>query len=300
MHYIRTPYKMILPGFLFTKIFTIFFRHMKNIEKIIVPVDFSAHSQNALEYAIDLSKEWKVKIIILHAFSIPELVGSPVDGAYIPPILDQQELAQQHMEKFLKENKRLKDVAYQTELIMGTAIDIVPNIVDNKSKAMVVMGTRGMNNLSNIIMGSITARVIEESPVPVLAIPEKVKYKKYEKIAFAYDGDRIKDNDKLAVLKNLVTYFNAHLDIVNVEENKSDLRDIKLEDFDLSPLPNDKVSLNILSGENVESELTDFFKTRKIDLACIIPHKHSFLSRLFKGSTTRKLVGDLSLPLLAV
>ena len=44
---------------------------MKRFQRILVAVDFSEHSNKALEMALDLAKEFGAKLDLVHAFDIP-------------------------------------------------------------------------------------------------------------------------------------------------------------------------------------------------------------------------------------
>ncbi len=49
------------------------------------------------------------------------------------------------------------------------------------------MGTHGSSGITEIILGSNTASVIEKSTVPVLAIPHKAVYNGINNLVYAYD-----------------------------------------------------------------------------------------------------------------
>ncbi len=69
------------------------------------------------------------------------------------------------------------------DLVVDEALSL---IADYKID-IVVMGTHGASGITELILGSNTASVIEKAPVPVLAIPANAVYTGINNVVYAYD-----------------------------------------------------------------------------------------------------------------
>ena len=143
---------------------------MTEIKTILVPVDFSAHSDKALEYAIGLAKRFGSKLHVLHAYHVPVPIATP-DQIAIPRdfFTSIREAAAKRLkacgDKVVAEG--LKGETHLTEMLPVTAINETAQRV---GADLIVMGTRGLTGLKHVLLGSVAERVIRTAPCPVLAL----------------------------------------------------------------------------------------------------------------------------------
>jgi nucleotide-binding universal stress UspA family protein len=143
---------------------------MTEIKTILVPVDFSEHSDKALEYAIGLAKRFGSKLHVLHAYHVPVPIATP-DQIAIPRdyFTSIREAAAKRLkacgDKIAAEG--LKSETHLTEMLPVTAINETAQQV---SADLIVMGTRGLTGLKHVLLGSVAERVIRTAPCPVLAL----------------------------------------------------------------------------------------------------------------------------------
>ena len=86
-----------------------------------------------------------------------------------------------------KEKLNEKNIFADCDVCFGLAVDNINNLAKEKNVSFIIMGTKGSSGINEIILGSITSKVIENAPCPVLIIPDKTKYKVITKIIFATD-----------------------------------------------------------------------------------------------------------------
>jgi nucleotide-binding universal stress UspA family protein len=137
---------------------------------ILCPVDFSAHSERALGYALDLASLTGAHLTIMTA---------------IDPFLDAASTATGHHDAMMRQTQdeiaRLLTQIGRTPrptsqlpaiaVVKGKAADeILKQIVDCRAD-LVVMGTQGLEGARRLVFGSTTEKVLRESTVPVLAVP---------------------------------------------------------------------------------------------------------------------------------
>jgi nucleotide-binding universal stress UspA family protein len=140
-------------------------------KKILVPVDFSAHSKEAIKVAVDLSKRYDAELTLLHVY---EPVALALPEGYVP--YDPEQLTQ-ILAAF---HRQLLD-AKQDALALGVrSVDIQQmqgvvesEIVDYATLGkfdLLVMGTHGRRGLQHMLLGSVTERVLRRAPCPVLTV----------------------------------------------------------------------------------------------------------------------------------
>jgi nucleotide-binding universal stress UspA family protein len=149
---------------------------------ILVPVDYSERSREALRYAGVLAGKLDAKLTILHAWDCPPFVRSAravaPPGAHAP--LDQLvvDAASHELEAFVSSaglDPRLKQ-----ELVLTPAhpVRAVLDSVESGTHDLVVMGTHGRGAALTLLLGSIARRVVEASPVPVVLVPDAASRKR--------------------------------------------------------------------------------------------------------------------------
>lgn len=141
---------------------------MTRIRRILVPLDFSHHSDHALDLAVDLARRFEAEVHVLHAVHLPAQLVAP-DQVMIPRDLWSavRDAAARRLEKTLQKlgDAGVEGTSHLLELPAPTAI------VETASKVqadLIVMGTRGLTGLKHVILGSVAERVLRTAPCPVL------------------------------------------------------------------------------------------------------------------------------------
>ena len=153
------------------------------MKRILVAVDFSEASVDALKRAISIAKKFEAKLLVLHVIHDP--ANSP--GFYVSKkagkkvFRNMEESAQQMMKEFTaKYLKKFQD--YDTFVITGLPGAQIINFAGKKNADLIVMGTHGRGGLDRLMLGSVADKVIRGATCPVLSVRE-LKSKGKEKQA---------------------------------------------------------------------------------------------------------------------
>ena len=150
--------------------------NQNTMRKILIPTDFSETSMNAIVYAMELFKYEHADVLLMNAFA---------DDVYENTQEMSQDFFEQYKEKAEDATNRLlrKAVAevlekfhnpkhmYNYVAKFGSLVDVVNELVDKLNVDVVVMGTKGKSNKSDVTFGSQTLQVIKYVKCPVLAVP---------------------------------------------------------------------------------------------------------------------------------
>ena len=142
-----------------------------SFHKIMVPVDFSPGSRDALRVAASLALEAQAQLVLAHVWQpsqwaiggefqlAPEVIQDLVDS-------EQAELA-----KWKTEAKELGVKEVATRFLTGAAWDqIVDAATDDRSIDLIVMGTHGRTGIKHVLLGSVAEKVVRHAPCPVLVV----------------------------------------------------------------------------------------------------------------------------------
>jgi nucleotide-binding universal stress UspA family protein len=148
---------------------------MKRIRRIVSATDFSSASNRALEMAVDLAKQNKGELLLVHvlvpSMSYPE--DSYVDPAfYLDLEKSTRRTAQAALDKLTNKIKRAK-VKVKGLLLKGTAHDQIVRAAKNRRADLIVIGTHGRTGLTKLLMGSVAGRIVSEASCPVLTVRGK-------------------------------------------------------------------------------------------------------------------------------
>lgn len=156
---------------------------MSAMKNILLTTDFSPESKVAYPVAINLAKALQAKITLLFVSqSIPVIASgysmeSP--GWYMDPEIQNQITSSQRTEL---EAEKAAFGNLEVETIFIEAGDL-PNAeiiktAKEQEADFIVMASHGRTGFARIIMGSITERVLRDSPCPVVVVPSKKSDKK--------------------------------------------------------------------------------------------------------------------------
>lgn len=267
------------------------------MKTILVPTDFSEPAKNAIEYAVKLAKEFHMNLQLLHLFHVP--IPPPMD---IPVDIHTSEMIQKQKEAVLKKEAEAIHEKYGVKVNYSVKVNFaVDGILDEKAD-LIVIGMQGANNLSDVLMGSVTTSVLRESKIPVFVIPEKTKFKKPKKIVFACDFDYQKNTNTYETLKGFAEKFDSKICVLNVSKNKQ----LEIAEETHASKQLEKSLTNIEheyffhDNENLVEEINEFVADQKADIVAVIPHKYNIIENLFHKSISKKLAFYTQVPLFVI
>ncbi len=138
------------------------------IERILVPVDFSEHSLAALKFAIELAREHKSEVVLVH---IVEPLPYGIARWYEPTKLLEHygEVALGELERFEKEATQVYPVC-RSELHFGVIHEVIGELVSKLKVDLIVISMRGQSHLLDILIGGTAEKILRHAPCPVLRI----------------------------------------------------------------------------------------------------------------------------------
>jgi nucleotide-binding universal stress UspA family protein len=137
---------------------------------LLVPVDFSPHSEAAIDYAIALAAKLDAKVHLLNVIGIPALGVPELGVALTASVIDSLLKDNQRGLDKLAEARRATGRIGETMLRTGDARDVILHTAEEVGAELIVMGTHGRRGVSRALLGSVAESVVRTAPCPVLTI----------------------------------------------------------------------------------------------------------------------------------
>lgn len=274
------------------------------MKKILFPTDFSSAADAAFTYAIFLADKMDATIHCLHVYNLTHAADMLAPSDIIAAIQEEEEdRALEQMEVYHRriEEEAGKEIQIKPVLKAGFAADAIGEVCKTLKPDLVVMGTKGVTNALDKMLGSVTTAVIQTTAVPLLAIPESAIYSPIKRIAYATDF-REKDHEVSARLGGLASSLDASVIAVHVaspgEANFTEEDHIKLLELYRKETGLADLDLQQVEGKDTADALAGYMELQQVDVLALSTHRRSFLDRLFHRSLTRRLALYASKPLL--
>jgi len=275
---------------------------IKAMKTIVVPIDFSDISNNAMEYAIGLAQNTGSSLLLFHAYQVPvSMTDVPIVLVSVEDLQKNAENKMAEVRKYVEE-KTGQAVKIYAETKLGDTVDELENICSHVKPFAVVMGTKGATGLERVFFGSTTLTTIKHLSWPVIVVPPGKKYSAIQKIGFACDFREVVRTTPTHFIKDFVTEFNAELHVLNVDYRNSHFKPGTPEESALlhTMLADLNPKYDFIENENIEAGIEKFAEKNNLDLVITIPKKHKLLEGLFRKSHTKDLVFHSHVPIMCV
>ena len=137
------------------------------VNRILLPVDGSAHSLRAAEAALDMAKHFGSEVILLYCHrQAPVILGEPMFQGNVEKEFEKSEEIMAPFRTMFED----AGVPFQERLIAGRARDVIPDVAKVEEVGLIIMGKRGISDLARLVVGSVTNKVIQVAQCPVLVI----------------------------------------------------------------------------------------------------------------------------------
>jgi nucleotide-binding universal stress UspA family protein len=273
------------------------------IHKIIVPIDFSKHSEYALEAAANLAQKHNAEILALHMLELSNALISEDTNSKQAETVFYLKLAEQKFTDFL--DKPYLDGVTVTPIVKHFKVFGEVNQVAKEHNAdMIVMGSHGSSGFKELFIGSNTEKVVRHAEIPVLVIKHHPILTDFENVVFACDFSK----ESIKPYINAVHLFktlgaNLHLVYVNLlgtgfkstTETELKVADfLKTADGNIDNMDN----VHYVNDYSIEQGILNFASSKGADLIAVATHGRTGLAHFFEGSISEDIANHSALPVM--
>jgi nucleotide-binding universal stress UspA family protein len=287
------------------------------MKKILVPVDFSEHTDITCQYAIELASTFGAELRLFHTYfdqiiltdtSFPDTLDMATlyNEQLMREIFRQSEAAMKELcdklELSLKE-KAIVNVKITSHVTGGEVEHELLSIYNEFKPDIIVIGTTGKGNNLNV-WGKVSTFIIDHVRVPVFTIPVLKAFKGFENVMFASDlseGNR----ESITTLLDIFKPFGNHVHVVHfcppANATACEIKIKTLQSGFVKEIADGRIHFNLIEVEGENQETIDqFVKGKLVTLIAFQPHKRSLLYMMFTKNITKKNLFATNVPLLAL
>ena len=140
------------------------------VQHVLVPIDFSATADRALEYAIALGQQLQARLTLLHVLDLTPVTMDEMAPGMTATYLDDLETDAQHLLQASRERVQRAGLQAESLLVQGTPTQTIVDTAGEQGVDLIIMGTHGRTGLAHVFLGSVAEHVVRQGPCPVLVV----------------------------------------------------------------------------------------------------------------------------------
>lgn len=276
-------------------------------KRVLVAVDFSDYSLEACRAAFLVAYQMNAKVKILHVYNVHFPITFPFADSADNDKEDVLSVARKRMLDFCYEiDKRITEkdfpsVNYSYSLREGIIEEEIENFVEEYKPFLLVLGRKGLSNNKRNIMGNVTADIIEMTNVPVMAVPEKSKFKQasdIKHIAFLTNFQK-RDLESFDHLVDILRPYPdvkvtlLHVNVISKEGGKwkeSEL--LEMQKYFNVKYPEMNIGYKLIDSPDMIETINNFIKEENVNIVSLNTRRRNLFGRIFLPSISRKVLSE--------
>ena len=277
------------------------------MKTILIPTDFSEHSENALKAAALIANHQNAKLLVVHMAGIKEASLIKDKDQNFEETMFYIRLAEKNFAEFL-DKPYLKDLSVTQIIKKHANFSEINDVIIENNVSLVVMSSHGTSGLQEILIGSNTEKVIRFSDVPVLVIKEVESV--YKMGVGVYTSDFSEESiEAYKTAKEFFKEWQTAMKMVYVNptgrkfKNSRELDQMLTDFFTKAGEKNIlecKESVTIYSEHSIEEGIFNFSKDINADFIVIPTHARKGIAHILKGSLSEDVANHSMIPVLTI
>ncbi len=248
------------------------------MKSILVPVGSSKNAVSHLQYAVEFARAFGAKVYVIQTYNIYTKAGTMIK---VDHILEREslEFLNSHVDKIDK-----KGVEVIVKTYKGDLADMIETVSDTLDIDLIILEPRTNSIKEEVYLGKISGKIVKQTNIPALIVPEGYVYKPIVKILLAMKSAVIKKDEALNPLKTIKDQFKSVLNILLVKTPYHNDGDLDLNEDLTAMITNKTYSENATTYQGV----LEHYKENNPDLLCVVRRKRGFFAKLWESNTILK------------
>jgi len=279
-----------------------------NFSRILVPIDFSDVSINALKFATSLAHETQSSIIILHVVQGHGGNQTELNREEDKPMC---EAVNEQVQALLKAEEITIDML-EIVVASGKIHEVIRKLADIKNIELIVMGTIGevnsiTRNFKKYVMGTNAFRTVEKSNIPVITLRKEFPRKEVKTIVLPIDVADDATTHKVDYARIIGRAFMANVHVLAMTEDHNHTTDIAER---LTEITNQvcgvmsdaglTVITSVIHSSDIPYDIMSYAEKVKADMIVIMAKKAQFLEEFLLNSDEKTIITKSRIPVLSV
>ncbi|MDE6361105.1 MAG: universal stress protein [Muribaculaceae bacterium] len=290
---------------------------------VLLPTDFSPHSDNAAKVAFRLASKLGFSIEMLHSFIPPASPrGVQLMDSYDYELADMaerqtiEEEAKLMMENYTArvrswiKSGEVPAVKFSTMVTEGIPEESILCYARDKKPQLIVMGTRGADKKEAELIGSVTAEVLDSCRIPAFTVPESVDASELaglRRVAFLCNLDQ----EDMIALDTLYRLFpDLSLDVMLIyipgrrdrgdSDSKRGQAQLNLLSYCREHFPRYGFDMRTVRLDTLIDDFKGIIQEGPYNLICVPNKKRNVFARVFNPSIAHKILFRADVPMMVI
>lgn len=276
-------------------------KNIKYLKTLLVAVDFTEKSDNAIQLAVRMAQRHKAKIILFHNYSnfyIIDKTGRQVIGK--ETISSNYEQAEKSLGEIrMIYQQQYPDISFSSAVGNETIVNSINHQINSESVDLVIIGTSGNLGLRELVLGSVSYQLLNNVHCPVLLTPSDSNIYDFRKILVPV---RVLDelNEKIELAECIAEKNNGIIKILGISHEK-DKNEIKEAFISVNHgLSNNNIdfSASFSVTDDKATEISEVSKEDSFDLIILNNQDEQSWKSFFSENFLKQIINNTSVPLL--
>ena len=271
------------------------------MDHILVPIDFSKDSINALDYALVIANKMNANVRLIYIKKEENFYPDFAKG--FSSI--KQKTAKEYFDELIDLVKaKCTNCTIDYKIREGHIYREITNQAKYDDAKMIVMGTHGVSGFEQYWIGSNAFRVVTNADCPVITIRYGFMKSEIKKIVLPIDISLF-SRHKVPTVAGLAKVMGAEVHVVAVHETSQEEVIAKVQLYANQALgylkeKNIQCSFKTIKGENITETTIEYAEKINAELISIITTQTEKMSNLWLGSYAQQMVNQSPIPVMTV
>lgn len=270
------------------------------IKTILVTVDFTEKSDNAVTMAVHMAGRHKARIILFHNFInyyIIDRTGKQAVGT--EKVKEGLELAERGLREIkLAVQEQNRSLRVDTIIGSNSLVSSINECITSEKVDLVLTGTSGRQSIKELFLGSASYEILTGTNSSVLLVPEKCRTYDFGKILVPV---RVIENlqEKLMVSQNIAKKNNAEISLLGIcsEEDANVIKEAYNSIWSALAKDTVKYSTSFILTNEKAVKISQFSKIDHADIIILNYHDENSWKSLFSENFFKQIINHTDVPL---
>lgn len=248
---------------------------MKNI---LVPIGSSNGAITTLQYAIDLAQEIDANVYVISVFQEFSRVGGM---SKVNTLLKEE--SENRITSVLNAVDQ-KDVSVIAHPIKGEILEGVTRFNKHVPVDLMVLSPRSNSQRDEVYLGKTSGKLVKETNIPVLVVPENEVFKTPRKILMAFKNGKFSKKKLLEPLYKMQKHFESTVHLLHVETSESTPEMLEVS----GKLKKISSSYSQTKNATTYQGVLEHFQSVEPDMICVVRRKRGFFKKLWEVNAVLK------------
>lgn len=248
------------------------------MKTILVPVGSSKNAKSHLQYAIDFARAFGAKVYVVQIYNVYTKAGTMIKVDHI---------LERESKHFLEDHIAsvdTKGVEIYTKTFKGKLVDTLEKVCNALDVDLIILEPRTNSIKDEVYLGKTSGKIIKQTQIPALIVPEGYTYRPIVKILMAVKSAIIKREGVLKPLLDIKNHFKAVVNILLVKTPYHIEADFELNE----ELKETVTNIKFAESPTTFQAVLEHYKSDYPDLLCVVRRKRGFFNKLWEDDTILK------------